>query len=309
VVASRGLVGGTLIAEEIGRAVAPGPFIGVNLVGVALAASGTHQELAGRLAAGEATAAWCLGATTCGVSPPGSVRAVPKGAAWVLRGTAGPLEWPVDAVLLTANCAEGVLQVLVDPTRPGAKTFPASSIDLTHRYAAMTFDSYEVSDSDVVSGPGEAGAVVERQLGLAVSLQCAESCGVMQRALEMTVDYAFDRYSFGRPLASYQALKHRFADMRLWLESSHAATSAAVRAQRCWGEVASEAVSVAKAYIGSKGPSLLQDCVQLHGGIAVTWDHDLHLYLRRFVENMSRFGTPAEHKERIASILDKRVSA
>jgi alkylation response protein AidB-like acyl-CoA dehydrogenase len=117
---------------------------------------------------------------------------------------------------------------------------------------------------------------------------------------EFTVEYAADRYSFGRPLASYQALKHRFADMKVWLEAAHATAGAAARAVDSDSTHAAELVSVAKAYIGDRGPVILQDCVQIHGGIGVTWDHDLHLYLRRVVVDRTQWGTPRDHRERVA---------
>ena len=118
-----------------------------------------------------------------------------------------------------------------------------------------------------------------------------------------TIEYAFDRYSFGRPLASYQALKHRFADLKLWVEACLA--TARPPPQPWTGRRAAphELVSVAKSYIGDHAPVILQDCVQLHGGIGVTWDHDLHLYLRRVVQDRSSTGRPSDHRERIADRL------
>ncbi len=101
-------------------------------------------------------------------------------------------------------------------------------------------------------------------------------------------------------MASYQALKHRFADMKLWVEASHATADAAARAVDGGSSDAAELVSVAKSYIGDQAPVILQDCVQLHGGIGVTWDHDLHLYLRRVIQDRSQFGTPGDHRERVA---------
>jgi alkylation response protein AidB-like acyl-CoA dehydrogenase len=121
---------------------------------------------------------------------------------------------------------------------------------------------------------------------------------------EFTVQWAFDRYSFGRPLASYQALKHRFADMRLGLEASYATAAAAARAVADGGPAAAELTSVAKAYIGERATDIIQDCVQLHGGIGVTWEHDIHLYLRRVTVDRAVWGTPAEHRRLLADILN-----
>ena len=134
----------------------------------------------------------------------------------------------------------------------------------------------------------------------------AESVGTMQTGFDMTVEWAFDRYTFGRPLASYQALKHRFADMMMWLEASHAISDAACLATADGAEDAAELVSAAKAYIGQYGTELLQDCVQMHGGIGVTFEHDLHLYLRRFAVDRALAGTPADHRQRIAALVRAR---
>lgn len=128
----------------------------------------------------------------------------------------------------------------------------------------------------------------------------------MQAAFDMTVEWAFDRYSFGRPLASYQALKHRFADMLTWLEASHAIADAAAGAVEARAPDAGELVSVAKAFIGDYGAELLQECVQLHGGIGVTFEHDVHLFLRRFTVNRTLAGTPADHRQHLATMLDQQ---
>ena len=154
--------------------------------------------------------------------------------------------------------------------------------------------------------PAGAAGQVERQFHIALALANAESVGAMQTAFDMTVQWGFDRYSFGRPLASYQALKHRLADMAMWLQTSHALSDAATAAVQDGAEDAAELVSAAKAYIGAYGAELMQECVQLHGGIGVTFEHDLHLYLRRLTVNRALLGTPAAHRQRIATILEQR---
>ena len=159
----------------------------------------------------------------------------------------------------------------------------------------------EVAAEAAVGQPGRSEGDVDRQLWDAVVLQCFEMVGAVDRVFAFTVEYAEDRYSFGRPLVSYQALKHRFADMKMWLEASHATAAGAARAVDSGSPLASELVSVAKSYIGDHGPFIIQECVQLHGGIGVTWDHDLHLYLRRVVQDRAQFGTPRDHRERIAT--------
>ena len=121
----------------------------------------------------------------------------------------------------------------------------------------------------------------------------------MQTAFDMTVQWAFDRYTFGRPIASYQALKHRFADMKAWLEASHAIADAAAAAVQARSPQAGELVGAAKAFIGEYGTDLMHECVQLHGGIGLTFELDLHLFLRRATLNRVLYGTPAEHRRRV----------
>ena len=129
-------------------------------------------------------------------------------------------------------------------------------------------------------------------------------CGAMRWAFDTTLEWALTRYSFGRPLASYQEIKHRFADMKLWLEASLAISAQAADAVDRDAANRSELVSAAKFYVGRYGVELMQDCVQMHGGIGVTFDHDLHLFLRRVVTNTPLFGTPGEHAARLTDILD-----
>ncbi len=122
---------------------------------------------------------------------------------------------------------------------------------------------------------------------------------------DFTLDWAFSRYSFGRPLASYQEIKHRFADMKMWLEASHALADAAARTCRRDDASAAMAVSVAKAYAGDYLAELVQDCVQMHGGIGVTYEHDIHLFLRRITVDRLTYGTPADHRQRIAAVRER----
>jgi alkylation response protein AidB-like acyl-CoA dehydrogenase len=151
-------------------------------------------------------------------------------------------------------------------------------------------------------------AAIERLLDIGVVLQLAETVGALDRVLEFTIEWAFDRYSFGRSLASYQELKHRFADMRLWLEASKATVieaAAAVSSSANHIELVSSAVS----YVNDHGPELVQDCVQMHGGMGVTWEHDIHLYLRRVTVNSLTYGTVADHRERLAALIIEGANA
>lgn len=306
-VSGHGLLDLVLVAEEMGRLVSPGPLLPTNLVAAAVAASGTAEQrsqILPPLLSGESVATWCLEEVG---SPWGAggvaLQAEPvSGGGFVLTGEKGPSEaaGEADWLLVTARTPEGLGQFLVPADAPGVTVSPVQSLDLVRRFATVRFESVAVGPERVLGEAGHADADVERLLQLAVVIQCAEMAGAVDAMFQRTLEYAFDRYSFGRPLASYQALKHRFADMKLWLEASHATTSGAARAVDAGDAKAAELVSVAKAYVGDRAPLILQDCVQLHGGIGVTWDHDLHLYLRRVVQDRVLFGTPADHRERVA---------
>jgi alkylation response protein AidB-like acyl-CoA dehydrogenase len=295
-----------LVAEEMGRLVSPGPLIPTNVVAAALSRVGTpvhHKQLAG-LVSGETIATWCPDGTFPGTAgtADGGIRAVAHRDGFVLEGTSGPVEagGEADLILVTAPSDRGRAQFLVPAGTPGLTTVPAESLDLVRRFARLQFQQVEVATDAVIGEPGSVAADVERQLEDAVALQCAEMVGAVDRVLQFTIEYAQDRFSFGRPLASYQALKHRFADMKMWLEASYATAGAAARAVDSGSDDAAELVSVAKSYIGDHAPFILSECVQLHGGIGVTWDHDLHLYLRRVVQDQTQFGTPRHHRERVA---------
>jgi len=171
------------------------------------------------------------------------------------------------------------------------------------RFATVHLDGAQVSADRVVGEIGGAADAVERQLHLAIALQSAEVVGALDRVLEFTLEYLGDRSSFGRPLASYQAIKHRIADMKMWIEGSHGVTELAVQAVQDDDPDAAEIVSAAASYLGDHAGEILQECTQLHGGIGVTWEHDLHLYLRRITLDRNLFGTPAQHRERIAEAI------
>ena len=301
----------SLVAEEMGRRVTPGPLVPTNVVAAAIARSGSpvhHKQLTGLLS-GETVATWWPGSALSGFGASSGreteLRAVRGSDGYVVEGTTGPVEAAAEAdqLLVVARSDEGLVQLLVAAGTPGLSVRPAGSIDLVRRFAVLAFDHVEVGADAELGGARTAEADIERQLHDVAVLQCAEMAGAADRVFEFTVAYAEERYSFGRPLVSYQALKHRFADMKMWLEASHATSSAAARAVDSGSEHAPELISVAKAYVGDRTPAILQDCVQLHGGIGVTWEHDLHLYLRRVIQDRSLFGTPSDHRERIAAIV------
>ncbi|MDA8046903.1 MAG: acyl-CoA dehydrogenase family protein [Actinomycetota bacterium] len=304
-VSGRGLVDLTLIAHEFGAHAAPGPLGPANVVAGALSRAGTRTDVIGALLAGSATAAWAWeepGGLLAGRPPQLEIGA--DGDEVVLNGTKKPVEAAADAdhLLVTGRSGDGLTQVLVPAGTAGLSVERLRTVDLTRRFAALHFDHVRLPADTVLGVLGGAADEVEQQLQQALVVQNAETVGAMDRGFAMTVEWAFDRYSFGRPLASYQELKHRFADMKSWLEGGHAISDAAAEAVAAGDADAAHLVSVAKAFIGHYGLELMQDCVQIHGGIGVTFEHDLHLFLRRVTANGATLGTPADHRQRIAAI-------
>ena len=313
-ISGSGLLDLVLVAHEFGAQAAPGPLLPTNLVAATLSdeAGGSHAALLDGLLTGTTIATWCLGEP----QPNDRLGRIElevriDGSDVVLNGTKRPVEAAAQAdhLLVTGRSGSGLTQVLVPRDTPGVTIAPMHTVDLTRRFSVVTFDDVRVPNEALVGEVGAAAEQVEHQLQLALVILNAESVGAMQTAFAMTVEWAFDRYSFGRPLASYQELKHRFADMKTWLEASHAISDAAAEAVASGAPDAGQLVSVAKAYIGDYGSELMQDCVQIHGGIGVTYEHDLHLFLRRHTLDRALFGTPAEHRERITTIVEQGHAA
>jgi alkylation response protein AidB-like acyl-CoA dehydrogenase len=306
-ISGNGLVDLTLVAHEFGAHAAPGPLIPTNVVAAALSAAGGHDDALADLVSGAAVASWCLAepAPHDGLGQVALAAAV-EGDELVLDGVKRPAESAAVAehLLVTGRTGAGLTQVLVPASTPGVTVRPMDGIDLARRFSVVTFDGVRLPAAAAVGEVGGAAAAVEHQLLLAGVMACAESVGAMQAAFDMTVEWAFDRYSFGRPLASYKALKHRFAAMKGWLEAGHALSDAAAAALAAGAPDAPELVSAAKAYIGDYGAELFQDCVQIHGGIGLTFEHDLHLYFRRGTVDRALYGTPGEHRQRLTDILE-----
>ncbi|BBZ41738.1 acyl-CoA dehydrogenase family protein [Mycobacterium conspicuum] len=298
-----------LVAENFGHTVAPGPLHPVSVVLAGLADAENrdqHATTIESLMAGETVAAWAVDEPDRPFVPQQpNVTATPTGSGYRIDGVKHRVEAGAESavVLVVARTDEGPRQFLVSTDAPGITVTPQRSLDLVKRYARITFDGVTVETAAEVGTAAQACALIDRQTQIAVVLQCAELVGILDTVLGMTIRWALDRHSFGRPLASYQALKHRLADMKMWLEASRAITAGAVADVGARSPDAALTVSAAKSYLGEHAGPLAQDCVQLHGGIGVTWEHDLHMFLRRITLYRSMFGTPAEHHRAIYARL------
>ena len=297
-----------MVAEQLGKTVAPGPLYPVSTVLAALVDSAdpqSHEATIEALIAGESVASWAVYEPGQGWSPrTPSVTATATDSGYRIDGVKDRVEAGAqsDLLLVVARTDDGVRQFLVPTDATGVRVEPQQSVDLVKQYARVHFDGVTVDRSAAVEG--NAADLLDRQSQIAQVLQCAEVVGILQTVFDFTVAWALDRHTFGRPLASYQALKHRFADMKMWLEACRATTGAAVVAISSRSPEANLSASIAKSYVGEMATDIIQGCVQMHGGIGVTWEHDLHVYLRRAALYRSMFGTPEEHNLRVYQLQE-----
>ena len=232
---SEGVVAAAILAEELGHALHPGPFLAVTVVIDAITRLGSDAQQRALLPAlvdGRTVATWAI------ADGPGSwdERAV-RTTAWSDDDrvvVSGEKRWVQDAQnaahLLVTCCRDdgATVQVLVPTDTPGVAVTPVDTMDLGRRLAHVRFDDVELAGDAILGGSGGGAEAVARQLRIAVVLQCAESVGATARLLEKTVAYAKERLAFGRPIGAFQAVKHHLADAATLVEAAQAATWAAV---------------------------------------------------------------------------------
>jgi len=297
-----------LVAELAGRTVAPGPLHPVSTVLAGLVeASENHEATIESLVSGEAVGSWAVYEPGKPWSPlAATVTATRTATGYRIDGVKDRVEAGAQSavLLVVAQCDGAVRQFLVPTDALGVRVEPQQSIDLVKSYARVHFDGVAVDESAAVGSAEQTPDLIARQSQIAQVLQCAEVVGILDTVLAFTIQWGFDRHSFGRPIGSYQALKHKYADLKIWFEACRATTKAAVAEVASRSPGAELAVSVAKSYVGEHAPGMLQDCIQLHGGIGVTWEHDLHLFLRRATLYRSMFGSPEDHNLRVYALTE-----
>ncbi len=309
-ISGNGIADLMIVAEEMGRLVSPGPVIPVNIVAATISRSGSAEQraqLIPGLLDGSSIATWAHNEK--GMRWDASrmkTTAKADGDSFVINGEKYDVEAGAQAqTLLVSAMVDGEpAQFIVPANTPGVTVEQVDSIDMVKRFATVKLANVKVPASARV-GVATASDDINTQMLTANVLQCAETCGAMDRAFEFTIEYLGDRYLFGRPLASYQALKHRAADWKMRLEASMAITTAAGRALGNGEHEGAELTHSAKSYVGGWSTELMQDMVQMNGGIGTTWEHDIHLYLRRATLNRSVYGSVADHREKLAQILDR----
>jgi alkylation response protein AidB-like acyl-CoA dehydrogenase len=301
----------SVVAEETGRTVAPVPYLGSAVVATAAALSAGDPELLSGLAAGTVTAALTVPFAIRPASPdspgglPDGVRVTapqpgdPAGRARLTGAVSGVADALPASVLLVP--ADGVPAGLyaVDAGAPGVTLTPVVSLDQTRQLADVALDN--VPARPVASGP-DAERAVAAALTAGAGLLAAEQLGLAERCLELTVSYLKERYQFARPVGSFQALKHRLADLWVAISQARAAARYAAACLATGDADTPVAVALAKAACSEVATLAAQECVQLHGGIGFTWEHPAHLYLKRAKSSSVGFGTADWHRAALAGL-------
>jgi len=298
-----GTVDLAVLFEEMGYALAPSPLLSNTIVGLALSVGGSDEQkerLLRPLAEGELRGTPALFDAGSPAQPGSfSMPAESNGEGVVLSGEKTLVMDAASAHFLLVATADGARH-LVDATASGVTIVPEESIDPTRRLSSVRFERVEVAPENTL--PGAAIDYLPVLLCACVAL-AAESTGLAQRALEMSVSYAKDRQQFGRPIGAYQAVSHRCAQMLLETENSRSAVYGAAWAADAEPESLPLAASTAKAYASDAGWRVPDAAIQVHGGIGFTWEHDLHFFLKRGRANAAMFGDAKWHRERVADAV------
>jgi alkylation response protein AidB-like acyl-CoA dehydrogenase len=287
--------------EELGRSLACLPYFAtVGLAVNALLASGderAQRDLLPRLASGEATG------TLAVLEPPGSwdldqlaTRARRQGDGWVVDGVKAFVVdgHTADVVLVAAQAPGGLGVFAVEGGAAGVERVPVPQLDQTRKLARVELSA---APAALVGEEGGAASWLPRALDLAAVALAMEQVGGAKRCLDMTVEYAKARQQFGHPIGSFQAIKHRCADMLLRVESARAAAYYAAWAAAEDAEELPAVASLARAYCSEAYAWVAGETIQVHGGIGFTWEHDAHLYFKRAKASELLLGSPAHHRE------------
>src|SRR6266496_3468689 len=266
-------------AEMLGSHLAPVPFLGSAVVATAALLSVESQgDLLAKMADGAGTGVARLRGMVSGVADalPASVLLVP---------------------------ADGVPHglYLVDLAAEGVAKAPVTSLDMTRQLCDLSFD--DAPATLIASGPG-AERAVDAAMAAGAGILAAEQTGLAQRCLDMTLAYVKERKQFARPVGSFQALKHRLADLWVSVTQARAASRYAAACLATGSADAKVAVALAKAYCSEVAVLAAQECVQMHGGIGFTWEHPANLLLKRAKADSIGFGTPDRHRAALAALVD-----
>ncbi len=300
-----------LLQEEQGRLLVASPFFSTSALAAPLISlcgdEAQRQSLLPRIASGEVRVACALTGADGRPPPDGiavSLATTARGFAlsgvadFVIHGDAADL-FLVLARVPDSHGAEGVSVAAIPVAAEGVSVHPHVMLDLTRPMSRVELRSVSIGRDQLLGEPGMAGRCIEQALDLARIALASEAVGGAEYLLEMTTAYLKARMQFGRPIGSFQALKHRMADMMIEVEAAKSAAwyAACVADER--PEELSEAAAIAKSYCCDAFFDCATNAIQLHGGIGFTWDHEAHLYLKRARATATLLGSPAWQRERL----------
>jgi alkylation response protein AidB-like acyl-CoA dehydrogenase len=299
-----GMVETAVVLEEMGRAVFPGPYLETVVAARGIEAAGTPAQQARWLpgvAAGDVRATVALLDAELDWRPEATAtRADPgPGGGARLTGTKQWVPWAhvADVLLVPAREPDGLSLFLVEKGAPGLTVTPVATMDPGMRWATVTLDAVPVGENARLGAAGAAAGILGDLLRRGAVGAAAMMLGAARRCLDMSVEYAKVREQFGQPIGSFQAIRHRCADMLLEVENAHAATYYAAWALDAGAEDARLAASVAKAYVSEAARKACGEAIQVHGGIGFTWEYDLHLYFKRAKALEATWGDADYHRE------------
>jgi alkylation response protein AidB-like acyl-CoA dehydrogenase len=300
-----GMVETAVLLDELGRAACPGPFWPTALAAAAIAEAGTEgqkKRWLPAIATGDARAAIAFLDTDLDWNPEATAtRADKTSGGWTLTGVKRYLAWGhvANVILVPARTPDGLTLFLVNPSAPGITSTPVEPMDPGTRWANVKLDRVPVTADDMIGAPGTAGPLLERLLRRGAVGAAAEMLGASRRCLDLAVEYAKVREQFGQPIGSFQAIRHKCAEMLLEVENSHSAVYYAAWAVDAGADDAPLAASIAKSYVADASRKVCGEAIQVHGGIGFTWEYDLHLYFKRAKALEAQYGDAEYHRELI----------
>lgn len=295
-----------IVMEEAGRTLFPAPLMSTAVLATSalLAIGGPQaQDYLARIATGELIATVAVSEALLHWDPADiTTVAETSGAAWKLSGVK---PYVLDGgqaglIIVAARSAAGVSLFAVESGADGLAVDPLDSMDQTRRLARVSFDH---TPATLLEEDGSAWETLAGVYDRALAALACEQVGGAQAALDMTVAYVNMRQQFGRPIGSFQAIKHRCADLLVEVESARSAAAYASTAVAAGADDAPVAAAIAKVYCSQAFYHVAAECIQMHGGIGFTWEHPAHLYFKRAKSSEALFGWPAHHRERIATLI------
>lgn len=307
---SDGGAGGTLVdqaiaVDELGAALATGPLFGTVYLAIpALVAAepgAARDELLAALVEGARTAAFAV-PDRAGAFDPDAVTVT--GTETLTGRIERVVDGDADELLVAATGPDGVALYAV--ASDGVRREQLVTLDLTRPQSTITLTE---APARLIAGPGEAARVITHALQAGSALLAAEQIGAAQHLLDLSVEYAKSRLQFGRPIGSFQAVKHRLAEGMVDLEHARSATYHAVWALTDGSDDPALAVSIAQALASAAFSRIATDTIQVHGGIGFTWEHQAHLYFKRASTDAALLGSAEAHRDRVAElVLDTAVA-